>query len=122
MQPAIAASTTRTVSVGYETPNTIVLDLNPTAETRLSTVTSKDVMTEAGEGVVSVEIVDESGEAVAGRVHQGRADLGIVCGDGSEELKLVNRKPVHVHLTFGPSEGCAGVSVPTSGNITFTFK
>lgn len=73
----------------------------------------------AGERTVSIEITDESGRPVAGVVHQGDAELGEVCGRTETPLRLVSRKWVHVHIYGGP--GCDGVSVPTTGTVTFTF-
>ena len=73
----------------------------------------------AGERKVSIEIADQSGRPVAGVVHQGGADLGEICGQTEAPLRLVSRKSVHVHIYAGP--GCDGVSVPTTGTVTFTF-
>ena len=121
LSPAIAAPSSRTVSVGYEQPNTIVISAVSDGPT-ISTVSSEDVATAAGDRRVSATITDDSGQPVAAQVHQGNAELGVICGTGSEELTLVNRKPIHLHLLFGPSPDCTGFSMPTTGTIDITFK
>jgi hypothetical protein len=73
----------------------------------------------AREKSVSITLEDESGRPIAGVVHQGDRELGELCGQTEAPLTLEGREAVHVHIYSGP--GCADVSVPTSGTVTFTF-
>ena len=117
LAPATAAPAARTETVPYERGSgvrmvdtlTINLSLGPLPEARPV----------AGERKVSIEITDDSGRPVAAEVHQGDAELGIVCGQTEAPLTLVSRKPVHLHIYVGP--GCADVSTPTQGTAEFTF-
>lgn len=73
----------------------------------------------AREKTVSITLEDDSGRPIAGVVHQGEQELGTICGATETPLALVNRQAVHVHVYSGA--GCADVSVPTAGTVTFTF-
>lgn len=73
----------------------------------------------AKEKHVSVSITDDSGRPVIAAVHQGEAELGMICGQSDAPLALVSRKPVHLHIYSGP--GCGDVSTPTSGTVEFAF-
>ena len=73
----------------------------------------------AREKSVSITLEDESGRPIAAVVHQGDNELGELCGQTEAPLTLSGRAAVHVHVYSGP--GCADVSLPTSGTVTFTF-
>lgn len=73
----------------------------------------------AREKTVSIVVEDDSGNPVAAAVHQGKSELGTICGASESPLTLVNRQPVHVHVYSG--EGCSGASIATQGTVTFTF-
>ena len=119
--PAAAGPSSRKATASYGgQPSTIMMEIGDSGAS-IYTMHSDKVLTEAGEKFVSVEITDDSGEPVAGRVHQGGADLGVACGDGVEQLALVNRKPIHVHLQMGLSVECDSGSSPSGGTITLTF-
>jgi hypothetical protein len=92
------------------------------ADTKFFTTETGKVDIETGERLVSAKILDDSGDPVTAEVHQGGAELGVICGDGSEELLLVNKKPVHLHLQFGVAADCGGVSNPSKGTIELTFS
>jgi hypothetical protein len=121
VQPVSAAPTSRTTSIGYDGPNGLVVS-SSNADTKIFTVQTGKVDIETGEQFVSAKITDDSGDPVAAEVHQGGAELGVICGDGSEELILVNKKPVHLHLQFGAATDCGGASLPSSGTIELTFS
>jgi hypothetical protein len=121
VQTANAAPSPRTSSIGYDGPNGIVIS-SATDGLTISTVQSGKIEVLPGERFVSATITDDSGQPVAAEVHQGGADLGLVCGKGAEELTLVTKKPVHLHLLFGASTDCAGVSVPSTGTIELSFS
>ena len=121
VQTASAAPASRTTSIGYDGPNGLMIS-SSNADTKIFTVQTGKVDIEAGEELVSAKITDDSGDPVAAEVHQGGAELGVICGDGSEELMLVNKKPVHLHLQFGVAADCGGASIPSSGTIEFTFN
>ena len=112
--PATGSPRERTETVPYETPGTHFMDavwveVGPTSE----------AVPMPGERTVSVVLQDESGRPVAAALHQGDHDLGVFCGETGKPVRLVNRKPVHVHVYNGP--GCSDVSVATQGTATFTF-
>lgn len=121
LQSAVAGQSSRTVSVDYDGPNGLVISA-VNNYTYIYTIQSDKVPAEEGERSVSAEITDESGNPVAAAVHQGGAELGITCGAGAEKFTLVNRKPIHLHLQFGVSTDCTGVSTPSSGTIELTFS
>lgn len=73
----------------------------------------------AREKKVSITIVDDSGRPVAAAVHQGEAELAMICGETEAPLTLVSRRPVHLHIYSGP--GCDDVSTPTAGTVEFAF-
>lgn len=112
--PAAGGGSERTTTVPYDTPAVLVGDA--------LTVEINGVPEAAparGEKTVSVVLEDESGRPVAGVIHQGDADLGDFCGATEQPVRLVSRKPVHVHVYSGP--GCSDVSVATQGTAAFTF-
>ena len=115
--PAAGAPRSRTETVAYERPTGAYL-----AETVLVDLAfgpMPEAAPQAREKTVSITLEDDSGRPVAGVAHQGDEELGAFCGHTETPLALVNRKPVHVHVYSG--EGCADVTLPTTGSVTFTF-
>ena len=121
VNPAGAAPAARTASISYDGPNMVMVS-SSNAATKIFTVQTGKVDIEPGEQLVSATITDDSGDSVAAEVHQGGAELGVICGDGIEELVLVNKKPVHLHLQFGAATDCGGASIPSTGTIELTFS
>jgi hypothetical protein len=113
--PASGAPRERTETVPYERSSgahlmdTLWIEVTGVPEARPA----------AGETAVSIVLEDDSGRPVAATVHQGKHELGEICGATDVPLALVSRRPVHVHVYSGP--GCLDVSAPTKGSITFTF-
>lgn len=115
--PATGATRSRTETVAYEsTSGAHVMD---TVWVEVASDGPPEARPLAKERTVSIALEDESGRPIAGVAHQGDAELGDFCGTTEAPLTLVNRKPVHVHVYSGP--GCADVSLPTTGTVTFTF-
>lgn len=115
--PAGGAPRTRTETAPYERASGIQLMDVATVEVASGDLPEAQPL--RGERWVSVAVADASGRPVAAIVHQGEAVLGDLCGESEQPLALVNREPVHVHVYTGP--GCADLSVPTQGTVTFTF-
>jgi hypothetical protein len=112
--PATGAPAERTVTAPYDTPGAQLADV--------ATVEINGVAEAApvrGEKTVSVALQDDSGRPVAAVLHQGDEEIADFCGATTEPVRLVSRKPVHVHVYAGP--GCSDVSVATQGTATFTF-
>ena len=118
--PATAAPGSRTVTVPYDGPNTVMLEA-VTDGARLFTVQTDKASPSPGAAYVAVRIEDSSGQPVAAAVHQGQTDLGTVCGNGDEHLQLASAKPIHLHLQFGVSVECGGPTVPTQGTVELEF-
>ena len=72
------------------------------------------------ERFVTVEVADQTGRPVMAAAHQANKELGQPFCGTSDPLRLVTRKPVHVHLFTGL--GCGDISVPTEGTVTLTFE
>lgn len=117
LAPAAAAPRERTEMIPYERGSGIYFADVVTANFTLGDLPQAQPM--RGEKAVSVAITDDSGRPVAALVHQGDAELGMICGQTDSPLQLVSRKPVHVHIYAGP--GCSDVSTPTQGAVEFTF-
>ena len=86
-------------------------------------VSDGDMFREAprsGERFITVEVVDDSGRPVMAAAHQANEELGQPFCGKSDRLRLITRKPVHVHLITGP--GCDDISIPTEGTVTLTFE
>lgn len=115
--PASGAPRSRTETVAYE--RTSGAHLADVVWVEVAAGDLPEATPLARERSVSITLEDDSGRAVAGVVHQGDHELGEICGATDAPIALVSREPVHVHLYAGP--GCADVSVPTAGTITFTF-
>jgi hypothetical protein len=123
LNPVMAGPSSRTATAGYgdEPPSQITIELGDDGVNFFLAISDR-VPVEEGERFVSVEIADDSGEPVVGAVHQGKAELGVVCGDGAERFPLVNRKAIHVHLQTGMSVACSTGSTPSEGTVTLTFS
>lgn len=115
--PASSAPRARTETVPYERASG--LHLMDVAWIEIATGDLPEARPLAREKTVSITLEDESGRPIAGVVHQGEHELGEICGATEAPLALVNREAVHVHVYSGP--GCADVSMPTTGTVTFTF-
>lgn len=115
--PAAGAARSRTQTVPYERASG--LHLMDVAWVEIASGDLPQATPLAREKYVSITLEDDSGRPIAGAVHQGEHELGDVCGATDAPLALVNREPVHVHVYSGP--GCADVSMPTTGAVTFTF-
>jgi Flp pilus assembly protein CpaB len=115
--PATGAPRSRNETVAYERASGAHLADTVWVEVAAGELPAAQPL--AREKSVSITLEDDSGRPVFGVVHQGDRPLAEVCGTTDAPVALVSREPVHVHLYSG--EGCADVSVPTSGTITFTF-
>lgn len=115
--PATGASRSRTETVAYE--RTSGAHLSDVVWAEVAAGDLPEATPRAREKSVSITLEDDSGRPIAGVVHQGEQELGDICGATDAPIALVSREPVHVHLYAGP--GCADVSVPTAGTVTFTF-
>lgn len=114
--PAAATPvTTREVTVDYQGANTY-------EDGRGSmTLIGHTVKPQTGERFVSVSIEDAAGQPVLAELHQGNTDLtNRFCGETPEPVKLYRTAALHVHLYAGAD--CDGVSLPTQGTITFSFR
>lgn len=121
LHPVMAGPSSRTATAEYGgLPTTIMMTFGDSGA-HISLATSENVPVEDDERSVSVEIADDSGEPVVGLVHQGKAELGFYCGEGTERFPLANRRPVHVHMLTGFSAECMTGSNPSEGTITLTF-
>ena len=116
--PATGAPRSRTETVAYERASGAYLA--ETVLVNLSLGPMPEAAPQAREKTVAITLEDDSGRPVAGMVHQGEEELGTFCGQTETPLTLVSRKPVHVHVYSG--EGCADVTLPTTGSVTFTFS
>lgn len=116
--PAAGASRSRTETVAYERTSGAHLEDQVWVEVAAGDLPEARPL--ARERSVSITLEDDSGRPIAGVVHQGEEELGEICGATEAPIALVNREPVHVHLYSGP--GCADVSLPTAGTVTFTFS
>ena len=115
--PVSARPAGRQVTFEYQGPNTLV---EPTGKVVANWGIFRTAKPRRGEGLISVKLVDATGQPVAAEVHQGNHILGgAFCGETDRPLRLVNRASVHVHLHVG--QGCGGTSVPTQGTVELTF-
>jgi hypothetical protein len=121
LYPAMAAPSSRTATTSYGGEFQSIMISIGDFGAQISVATSEMVPVEDDERSVSVEIADASGEPVVGLVHQGKAELGIYCGE-TENFSLANRKPVHIHMITGFSTDCMTGSNPTEGTIELTFS
>lgn len=112
--PVHGAPRERTETAPYEAPNFSVMDT-----LWISIGSAPEARPLAAERTVGVSLTDDSGQPVGGVVHQGKYTLGELCGATEEPLRLMNQKPVHVHVFVG--DACPGGSLPTKGTVTFTF-
>lgn len=112
--PVHGGPSQRTVTAPYEAPNFAIMD-----SFYVQIGSAPEARPLASEKTVSVALTDDTGRPVSGVVHQGKYSLGELCGETEQPLRLMNQKPVHVHVYLG--DGCSGGSVPTKGTVTFTF-
>ena len=121
LHPAMAGPSSRTATANYGgEPGTVMISFGAYGG-HIYLATSENVAVEDDERFVSVEIADDSGEPVVGAVHQGNAELGFYCGEGTERFPLANRRPIHVHMQTGYSTECMIGSTPSAGTVKLTF-
>ncbi|HEV2755429.1 MAG TPA: hypothetical protein VG318_06595 [Actinomycetota bacterium] len=112
--PAAGGTSERTETVPYENPAVLIGDAFT-----VQVNSAPEAVPARGEKTVSIVLEDESGRPVAGLLHQGDSELANFCGATEQPVRLVSRKPVHVHVYSGP--GCSDMSIATRGTVAFTF-
>lgn len=115
--PATGAPRSRVETVAYERPSGA--NVGDSLWVEVANGNTLEATPMGREKTVSITLEDESGRPVAGVVHQGEEELGKFCGETEAPVTLAGRESVHVHLYSGP--GCADVSMPTTGTVTFEF-
>lgn len=73
-----------------------------------------------GERKVSLELRDESGYRVRGRVSQDREPVGTFCGQTPKPLSIAPKKTVLVQVFSGACGSSWGLA--TEGTVTATFE
>ena len=111
----------RVVELSYDHPSPGVA--GPGAVVFGAPMTGSNIPVEKGEWYIKVEIKDDSGQMVAGKIAQGTAaTFGPFCGAHKEPVKIVESTPIYGIYAFSGTCEDGTPSVMTTGTVKVTFS
>ncbi|MFN2588355.1 MAG: hypothetical protein ABR613_09610 [Actinomycetota bacterium] len=84
-----------------------------------ASVTRLTFETRPGERAVEVELRDEVGERVGGRIYQGESFVAAFCGATEAPVEIDPSQPVSVWAMTGPCAGGPGLATQGTARVTF---